>query len=126
MKLSPLSGTLAAAALLAFSAMASAHSSLKSSVPANNSRTAAPTKLELKFSDTVQVKELSVQRKNEAAARPIKPLPEEWGSEFTVPMEPLPAGDYVVTWKVDTDDGHVSSGKISFTVTAPAGEHVHN
>ncbi len=112
MKLSPLSGTLAAAALLAFSAMASAHSSLKSS--------------ELKFSDLVQVKELSVQRKNEAAARAIKPLPEEWGSEFTVPMEPLPAGDYVVTWKVDTDDGHVSSGKINFTVTAPAGEHVHN
>jgi methionine-rich copper-binding protein CopC len=49
----------------------------------------------------------------------------ESASGFTLPVTGLAAGDYVVTWSVAVDDGHVSTGKIRFTV-APAqraGQH---
>lgn len=112
-----LSRMLAVAALAAWPMMAGAHSSLKSSVPAQNSRVTAPAKLEMHFSDTVQLKSVSIARKGDAA-RPVKPLPEEWGSHFSLPLEPLPAGEYEVSWAIDTDDGHASTGKLRFTVVA--------
>src|SRR5690606_2678295 len=110
------------AALAAVPLLAGAHASLKSSAPAQGSRVTSPSKLEMHFSDTVQLKSVTLARKGDAAARPVKPLPEEWGSHFSLPLEPLQAGDYEVTWTVDTDDGHAATGKIRFTVVAAGGE----
>lgn len=112
--------TMAIAVLATVPLIAGAHTSLKNSVPAQGSRVVAPSKLELTFSDTVQFQSLTVGRKGDPAPRPVKPLPEEWGSRFALPLEALDAGDYEVTWTVGTDDGHTATGKIRFTVTAGA------
>ncbi len=106
-------------AALAFAAIGHAHTRLVLSVPAADSKVTAPAKLELKFSDLSQLQAISLQQGN---AKPIeiKSLPQEWGSEFSVPLPPLSAGAYVATWTVETDDGHTNTGKIRFTVIAPA------
>lgn len=102
--------------LLAAPLAAFAHTHLEKTVPANKSRVQAVQKLELHFTDTVQLTELSLRRDNEPA-QPLA-LPRESGSDFTIAVQPLAAGEYVVSWTAESDDTHISTGKFSFTVGA--------
>lgn len=112
---------LALSLLLATAASAQAHTHLESSAPANQSRVPAPTAIELQFSEAAKLTALSLQKGAEAA-KPLQPLPAAAGKKLSVPAPALAAGDYVVNWRVLSNDGHVMSGKFSFTVdpAAPA------
>lgn len=111
--------------LLAAPVAALAHAHLEKSLPADKSRVQSLEKLELTFSETVQLTSVTLQR-NDAAPTPIAQLPVQSASGFTLPVAGLAAGDYVVTWTVAVDDGHVATGKFRFTLLraqAPAQQH---
>ena len=92
------------------------HTRLETSAPKDKSRVTAPAKVELAFDDNVQLTALTLQRGDEKA-RNLK-VPETWSYSFSVPLPTLAPGDYVVGWSVLSDDTHVASGKIHFTVVA--------
>jgi methionine-rich copper-binding protein CopC len=104
--------------LLVVSAAVSAHAKLESSNPADKSRVTAPKQLVLEFDDPVVITSLTLQAGTEAA-KPIKYTPSPVTVQgFTIPMPTLAPGDYVIAWKVESDDLHTSSGAIHFTVIA--------
>jgi hypothetical protein len=81
----------------------------------------SPAAIELHFSEAAKLTALTLQKGKEAE-QPIKPLPAKAAADVSVPVPALAAGDYVVSWRVAGDDGHVMSGKFGFTVdpAAPA------
>jgi copper resistance protein C len=112
----------AAAALLATATPALAHTSLKSSNPAEGATLAtAPQQIQLTFLEAVKL-----------PADPVTvtgPDGTKWGAgqatavdeTVTVPVQPAgPAGQYTITWHVISDDGDTVSGTIHFTLTAAA------
>lgn len=113
--------TLVLSLLMTAAATAQAHTHLEGSVPADKSRVKAPATIELHFSEAAKLTALTLQKGKEAE-QPIKPLPAKAAADIAVPVPTLAAGDYVVSWRVAGDDGHVMSGKFSFTVdpAAPA------
>jgi methionine-rich copper-binding protein CopC len=123
---------LAAIAALAFAAAAQAHTHLKSSSPAEGSSiTASPANIVLKFSEAARVTALSVQ-KDGGPEQKLAPLPAKAAAEVSVPAPSLVAGKYVVNYRVVSDDGHVMSGTLHFTIdpSAPpsagkAPDHAH-
>jgi methionine-rich copper-binding protein CopC len=102
-------------------ATAQAHTHLEGSVPADKSRVKAPAAIELHFSEAAKLTALKLQKGKEAE-QPIKALPAKAAANVSVPVPALSEGDYVVSWRVVGDDGHVMSGKFAFTVdpSAPA------
>ena len=100
---------------------AQAHTHLEGSVPADKTRVRAPAAIELHFSEAAKLTALTLQ-KGKDAEQPIKPLPTKAAANLSVPIPALTPGDYVVSWRVAGDDGHVMSGKFGFTVdpAAPA------
>ena len=110
----------AAAAALAFAAAAQAHTHLKGSTPAEGSSiTASPTKIVLKFSEAAQVTALSIQKEGETEQK-LSPLPGKPAAEVSVPAPKLAPGKYVVNYRVVSDDSHVMSGKLHFTIDPSA------
>jgi len=106
--------------MLCCAAIASAHTHLVKSVPANGATVAeAPAKFVLTFAEPVKVTALSLQKDSEPAQK-LGPLPTAVAAEITIPAPQLKAGKYVLTWRVLSDDGHVMPGKVSFTV-GPSG-----
>jgi len=107
--------------MTAAAATAQAHTHLVGSLPADKSRVKAPAAIELHFSEAAKLTALTLQ-KDKDPAQPIKPLPEKPAADLSVALPVLSAGDYVVSWRVAGDDGHVMSGKFGFTVdpAAPA------
>ena len=110
----------ATAALLAFSALADAHSHLKESQPAEGSTvTTAPANIVLKFSESAQLTALTVQKEGEAEQK-IAPLPTEPSTQLSVPAPKLSPGKYTVSWRVVSGDNHVMAGKLHFTLGTAA------
>jgi methionine-rich copper-binding protein CopC len=110
---------LAAPILMAFALQAQAHTHLKAAVPAKDSTvTEAPSNLVLTFSGPVKLTALTVARQDGSDEKKISPLPEGSSASITVPAPKLGAGQYLVNWRVVGADGHVMSGKYSFTVAA--------
>ena len=110
----------ATTALLAFAAVAQAHTHLKGSTPAEGSTiVAAPANIVLKFSEAARVTALTVQKDGEAEQK-LSSLPTTPAEQVTVPSPKLAPGKYVVTWRVVSDDGHVMAGKLHFTLDPTA------
>ena len=105
--------------LVGIASVANAHAHLEGSSPADKSRVAAPAAVELKFSEAVKLTSMKVQHGKEAA-KPLAPLPAKASATVSVPLPRLDAGDYVVEWRVASDDGHIMSGKLTFTVDPAA------
>jgi methionine-rich copper-binding protein CopC len=103
--------------MLVAATAAHAHAHLEKSAPADKSHGVAPGKIELVFSEAVQLTKLGLQRGDEAATSLAVPLQSDIG--FSIPLPKLAAGSYVVSWSVASDDGHTSSGKFTFTVEEP-------
>ena len=107
---------LASAALLAFSTLANAHAHLKEAQPAEGSvMKAAPANIVLKFSEAARLTALTVQKEGEAEQK-LAPLPSAPAAEVSVPAPKLAPGKYVLNWRVVSDDNHIMSGKLHFTV----------
>ena len=109
----------AAAAMLALSSIAFAHTHLKASMPAENAvLTAAPSEIMLHFSAPTRLTVLTIKKEGESAERKLGPLPKEAAADFGVPMTSLTPGKYTVNWRAVGDDNHVMSGALHFTVGA--------
>ena len=105
-------------AALGFASIAAAHAHLQSSTPANHGVLAvAPTEVTLNFQESVQLTALTVQAEN-AKPQKLGPLPSETSKTFKLPLPSLGAGAYVIAWRAVSEDRHVMSSTISFTVQA--------
>lgn len=111
---------LAGAALVALVATAQAHTHLKSAVPAEGSTvTASPERITLMFSEAARVTALTLQKDGEKEQK-LVPLPTEATAHVSVPVPNLAPGKYLVSWRVVSDDNHIMSGKLHFTVAPGA------
>lgn len=98
--------------------LAYAHSELSASVPADKATLAeAPKEVVLDFSEPVNLTALSLERSGEAK-QSLGPLPAAAAAHFAIAAPALSSGDYVVDWRALSDDGHVMSGALHFTVGA--------
>src|ERR1700675_1603308 len=105
-------------ALVMFGITASAHAHLQKSSPADNSViTASPSDLVLNFSEAARLTALSIQKDSESPQK-VKPLPTTAAQQISVPLPPLTPGTYSVNWRVVSDDGHMMSGALHFTLAA--------
>lgn len=103
-----------AAAVLAGPAFA--HTHLKSVVPVDGSTVqSAPTEFVLAFTEPSRIAALSVQKEG-AAEQKITALPATAVAEARVAAPKLEQGRYTLNYRVVGADGHVTSGKVSFTV----------
>jgi len=109
--------TLALALLLAAPA-AWAHAYEKATLPERDSTVAeSPEKIGIHFEGG----SMRITRFELSGAQGTVPLADEPGSQFTKvfelrPAETLAPGDYEVSWRGVSDDGHAMSGGFGFTV----------
>ena len=108
-----------AALLLAFAAVAAAHTPLSASVPAAKATVPAPVKeIVLEFGGDVRLTAVvltDAQGGNKKVAAP----PAAIAKKFTLAVEEeLKAGMYTVNWRAVGADTHVISGDFRFTVSA--------
>lgn len=116
----------AAAAVLALAAPAAAHDELVSSTPAAGEELAvAPEQIVLTFSNEL----LSLEENSGTDMTVVDESGRDWvagapvveADTVTVPLEPgMSGGEYVVTWRVVSSDGHPTDGEYSFSVAADA------
>ena len=111
-----------AASLLIVSSSVFAHTSLKSSVPANNAMLdKAPSELSLTFGAKVKLVGLSVvDSKGTKVALDFK-APKEMQNSFTQKLPVLKPEMYTVDWVMMGQDTHKMSGKFGFMVHGPNG-----
>lgn len=103
--------------LLVFGLAADAHAHLEKASPADGSViTASPSYILLSFSKPARLTALWIQKGNEESQK-LRPLPTERAQQISVAAPQLQPGSYQVSWRVVTDDGHVASGKIHFTLS---------
>jgi copper transport protein len=102
--------------LVGCSTLVLAHAKLVKADPANGSTvTVAPTKFVLTFGEPAKLTALSLQKDAEPPKK-IGPLPTDASAQISIPAPKLAPGQYVLSWRVIGDDGHVLPGKLSFTV----------
>lgn len=105
-----------AALLLLSAGPAWTHAHLQGSNPADHSTLGqAPDRLALQFNESVHLTALDL-RAGGAAAGKLGPLPAAAAREFSIPLPALPPGTYTVGWRVASDDGHIMSGTLTFTL----------
>jgi hypothetical protein len=96
---------------------AGAHAHLTSSSPAANAViAAAPASIELNYSESARLTALTIQKQGDKAPRKLAPLPTQSAKHLSVAVPSLAPGVYVVSWRVQSDDNHLASGTISFTL----------
>jgi len=105
-------------ALITIAVTASAHAHLQKSSPADGSViTTSPANLVLNFSEAARLTALSIQKGSEPEQK-LKPLPTTAAQQISVPLPALTPGTYSVSWRVVSDDGHMMSGALHFTLAA--------
>ncbi len=103
-------------ALASLAATASAHAHLQKASPADGSVvTTSPSRIVLNFSEAARLTAASIQKGDEPRQR-LKPLPAAAARQISVPLPQLTPGSYSVTWRVVSEDGHVMSGTLRFTL----------
>jgi methionine-rich copper-binding protein CopC len=108
------------------SGLAQAHPKLLSSTPAEGAEGAAPTKIELHFSENLMTKfsgaKLMMTEMPGMSAHSPMPMPAKVsGSDdpktmVIVPNAPLSAGTYQVQWRAVSSDTHPITGNVTFKV----------
>lgn len=109
-----------AAVLLSASALVQAHAHLKDAQPAEGAvLNDSPANIVLKFSEAARVTSLTVQKEG-GAEQKLAPLPTAASAEVSVPAGKLAPGKYVVSYRVVSDDNHIMSGQVHFTIDPAA------
>lgn len=116
-----LSIAIAATALLC-AQPARAHVHLTASAPADGSVLPnAPTSIMVKFSEAARLTALIIRQAGHPELQKIGPLMDHSSAQFTLPAPQLAPGVYTVEFRaLDPQDGHISSGKFSFTIAPGA------
>jgi len=113
----------AAAAVLAFAAPASAHDELVGSTPAADEQlTTAPGQIVLTFSNDLLSQDGSggtaMTVEDASGGDWVAGDPVVQADTVTVPLEAgMTDGEYLVTWRVVSSDGHPTDGTYSFSLT---------
>jgi len=98
-------------------ALALAHAKLELSVPAADSSVAAmPAQVMLHFNEAVKITALTIEKEGGKDKVELK-VPATATSMVQVASPKLDAGVYLLNWRGLSDDGHVTSGTVRFTVT---------
>ncbi|WHS59185.1 copper homeostasis periplasmic binding protein CopC [Pseudomonas sp. G2-4] len=118
--------TVALSTGLLISGLAQAHPKLLSSTPAEGAQGAAPTKIELHFSENLMTKfsgaKLMMTEMPGMTAHSPMPMPAKVsGSDdpktmVIIPNAPLTAGTYQVQWRAVSSDTHPITGNVTFKV----------
>jgi methionine-rich copper-binding protein CopC len=95
-----------------------AHAHLKKAVPADGSVVStAPSSVVLSFSEPATLTACWIQ-KGDGPKQKITGFATTPAQQISVPVPPLEAGTYVLSWRVVGDDGHVLPGQTHFTISA--------
>jgi methionine-rich copper-binding protein CopC len=99
-----------------------AHAHLVQSDPADGSTVSVlPDHFLLVFSESAHLTALRIQKEGDASPTKIEPLPKNASVRFLIPAPNLTPGVYTLTFRnVATDDDHVMSGSIRFTIPGAA------
>ena len=104
-----------------FASVASAHTALKTSTPADETTVkAAPSEISLVFNGPVRLVKLELMAGEKAMVTSFKPGSEAI-AEFVVQTPGMLAGNYTVNWAAIGADGHTVSNSFSFSVDPAAG-----
>jgi methionine-rich copper-binding protein CopC len=116
MKLKLITAAVAAALM---TGVANAHAHLESAMPADGATVpTSPESIMLMFSEAAKLTALTIQKDGEEAQK-LGPLPAKAAVHLMVAAPKLAPGHYTVDYRVVSDDTHVMSGKVKFTVAAP-------
>ena len=108
---------MATALCFVLSVPAHSHTQLSSSVPANDALLEeAPTEIVLTFSEVVRLTAVTLEHDEES--QPLEVSVADATKEFTVGLPELEPGDYVVQWRALSEDTHVVSGEIRFSISS--------
>jgi methionine-rich copper-binding protein CopC len=107
--------------LCAIATHVEAHARLVSSQPANGATVAAaPASVTLVFSESAKVTALSIQSAVDKSPKKLAVATAEDSVSHGIALPALAAGDYTLTWHALSDDGHVTSGTVKFSVRGEA------
>ncbi len=96
-----------------------AHAHLRSSVPVDGSvLSAAPPQVVLDFSEPARLTAAWIQRSG-SARKKVEPLPQQSAASVAVMLPALQPGQYELSWRALSADGHIVPGHIRFTVASP-------
>lgn len=111
---------LALLVLLALPSVALAHTSLVASTPQDGASLAtSPATVTLTFSQPVELFDDTVVLRGNGTAVRATTVRAAGGTEVVAtPAEPLAAGDWVVDWRILSQDSHVVDGEVAFRVEA--------
>ena len=99
--------------------LAAAHAHLLEATPANDSVLAqAPASFMLLFNEPARLTALSLQ-KDDAPPRKMGGLQGAPGARWLIPAPPLAPGNYTLSYRVLSEDGHIMSGSIKFRIRGP-------
>ena len=113
------SAALAATLALGFAAEASAHAKLVKSDPAEKGQASDKKNMELTFSEEISGKLSGAELKDAAGAKVATTAMVDQNNKGLMVMakEPLKPGEYKLAWHaVASDDGHRTTGTVSFSV----------
>lgn len=103
-------------------ACALAHAHLVRSSPVENAiLDQSPPSVTLVFAEPVTLTAMKIESTN-GVQTAVKPLPANPTAEATLALPTLALGRYKISWRAVSDDGHVMSGVIHFTVGKKGGQ----
>ncbi|MFI4869696.1 MAG: copper resistance protein CopC [Steroidobacterales bacterium] len=99
--------------------LAAAHAHLVQATPANDSVLARPPEsFMLLFNEAARLTVLSLQQ-DDAPPRRIAGLQRTPSARWLIPAPPLAPGNYTLSYRLLSEDGHVTSGSIKFRIREP-------
>ena len=112
---------LIAALLLTFARAASAHTTVKTSVPEDGAVCATlPDTLQLNFGQPVRLASVKIRKVDGRAVGVGSERAKSAAQSFAVPAPSLSEGRYVLRWTAMAKDGHVMKGEIAFAIKSAA------
>lgn len=107
----------ASALSVLLSAPAYSHTRLSASVPADEvTLDKAPEEIALTFSTAVRLTAVAIEIDSESHSLGVDS--KDPATDFLVALPELVPGEYVVQWRAMSEDTHVVSGEIRFTITS--------
>jgi methionine-rich copper-binding protein CopC len=98
-----------------------AHTHLLRSIPVENAvLEKSPPVATLVFAEPVTLTAVKIES-TEGGKTAVKPMPAKPAAELSVALPTLPLGRYTMSWRAISDDGHIMSGEIHFTIGEKGG-----
>ena len=108
---------LLAGLIVMWASVATAHSPLKSTTPANEAIIAqAPDEIRLDFGKAIRLTRLAVTHADDKKMKLDLSGRDSFKKLYLVPFEGMGSGNYLIEWRGLGDDGHALNGTFSFTV----------